>query len=262
MNSASAQRKRTLEYYRDLVLSLLSAELKVRYRNTVLGYAWSVLHPLMFTLVFLFAFKVIVKVPIENYTLFLVAGMFPWQAIQNSVCTSTGAFLGNSSLIKRVYFPRHLLVVVGVLNDLTHYVLSMPIILLVMALYGIAPTYDFLWVLPLLLITQFFITLGLSLVVATCNLFFRDIERLVGIFMMLWFYVTPILFKEDWVPSYLQWMNYANPMAALEISWRHLFMGLPVDPYGLMAAAAWAPLMLLAGYGLYRRLNWRFAELV
>jgi len=251
-----------LEYYRDLVLSLLSAELAVRYRNTVLGYAWSVLHPLMFTLVFLFAFKVVLGIRIENYTLFLVAGMFPWQAIQNSICSSTGAFLGNSSLIKRVRFPRHFLVMVGVLNDLIHYVLSLPIIGLMMWFHAVAPTYHLLWALPVLLAVQFLITLGVSLLVATCNLFLRDLERLVAIAMMLLFYLTPILYKEDMVPAGLRWVNYANPMASLVISWRHLFMGLPLDPYGLAASAGWAAAALLVGYGLYRKLNWRFGELV
>ena len=260
--SAQQGQRRGVEYYRDLILTLLGAEFAVRYRNTVLGYAWSVLHPLTFTLVFLFAFKVVLKVRIENYTLFLVAGMFPWQAIQNSVCTSSGAFLGNSSLIKRVRFPRHFLVIVGVLNDLIHYVLSLPIIGLMMWLYGVVPGVEMLWAVPLLLVIQFSITLGLSLMVATGNMFFRDLERIVTILMMLLFYVTPILFKEEWIPPGLQWVNYANPLGTLIINWRNLFMGGGLSVLGLGASVAWAILLMGLGYGLYRGLSWRFGELV
>lgn len=253
---------RLLEYYRDLIMLLLAAEIKVRYRSTALGYVWSVLHPLMFTLVFLFAFKVVLKIQIENYTLFLIAGLFPWQAIQNSVCSGSNVFLGNTSLIKRVCFRRHLLVVVSVLNDLVHYCFSLPIIAIMMAVYGVAPTWQMLWALPLLMLTQFFITLGLSLFVATCNLFMRDLERLVIICMMLWFYVTPILYKEAWIPEQWRWVNYANPLAALIINWRRLFLGMPVEPYGLAVSAAWAIALFAVGYGTYRKLNWRFGELV
>jgi lipopolysaccharide transport system permease protein len=90
---ASLGRQRTREYYRDLIWALLVKEFKVRYKSTVLGYAWSVLHPLLFTLVYLFLFKIVLKVQIENYTLFLMAGVFPWQAFQNSVGTGSTVFI-------------------------------------------------------------------------------------------------------------------------------------------------------------------------
>lgn len=251
-----------VEYYRDLIYSLLSAELAVRYRSTVLGYAWSVLHPLAFTLVFLFAFKVVLNFRIENYTLFLVAGMFPWQAIQNSIGMSAATFLGNGSLIKRVRFPRHFLVMVGVLNDLIHLLLSLPIIALMMWVHRVAPTWQILWALPTLLILQFLVTMGLALLVATCNLFLRDLERLIGIGMMLLFYVTPVLYTEAMIPPGFRWVLYANPMAALIVSWRAAFMGQPLQPLFLAVAAAWAALAMLAGFAVYRKLNWRFGELV
>jgi|WetSurMetagenome_2_1015567.scaffolds.fasta_scaffold78737_2 lipopolysaccharide transport system permease protein len=251
-----------VEYYRDLILSLLDAEFAVRYRNTVLGYAWSVLHPLMFTAVFLFAFKVVLKVQIENYTLFLVAGLFPWQAMQNSVCSGTGVFLNNASLIRRVRFPRHMLVVVGALNDLAHFVLSLPIIALVMILSGIWPRLEMVWAIPLLLIVQFCVTVGLSLIAATLNLFFRDLERLVTIAMMLLFYVTPIVYLEDLIPAHFGWCVYANPLATAIINWQHLWMGVPVNLVYLAVSAGWALAILALGYLLYGKLNWRFGELV
>jgi lipopolysaccharide transport system permease protein len=250
------------EYARDLLVALLAKELKARYKNTALGYTWSVLHPLMFTMVYLFLFKVVMKVQVENYTLFLVAGVFPWQAFQNSVCASNGSFIGNASLIKRVRFPRGYLVLTGVLNDLLHFVLSLPVILIFMLAYGVYPTFHWLWALPTLLLIQLLLTLGLSFLVATCNLFLRDLERLTSIFMMLWFYVTPVLYREDAVPPRFQWTNYFNPMAGLTISWRHVFLGTPPDVLHIAIAAAWAGTLFLVGYTVYRRLNWRFAEIV
>jgi len=259
---ASLGRRYGPEYYRDLVWALLIKEFKVRYRNTALGYAWSVLHPLLFTLVYIFLFKIVLKIQIANYTLFLMAGVFPWQAFQNSVCAGSTAFLASSNLIKRVRFPREFMVLTVVLNDLSHFVLSIPIICAMMVWYKITPHWDGLLTLPALLMIQLFFTLGLALLAATCNLFLRDLERLIGIITMLWFYLTPVLFKEDWIPERLQWTNYANPMAAMVITWRHIFMGTPVEPIYITAAAFWAAVGFGTGYLLFRRLNWRFAELV
>jgi len=262
LSLSPAARKRQFEYYRDLIWTLLLKEFKARYKSTVLGYAWSVLHPLLFTLVYLFLFKVVLKVQVENYTLFLMAGVFPWQAFQNSVSSGSLVFIANSSLIKRVRFPRELMVLAGVLNDLSHFVLSLPIIGAMMIWYGILPQWDCLWAFLVMLVAQLLFTFGLTLVTATCNLFLRDLERLIGIIVMLWFYLTPVLFKEDWVPERLQWTSYANPMAAIVITWRHIFMGTPVGLDHLVAGCGWAVIAFTAGLLLFRRLNWRFAELV
>jgi lipopolysaccharide transport system permease protein len=140
----------------------------------------------------------------------------------------------------------------GVLNDLSHFVLSVPIICVMMAWYGITPMWDCIWAFPVLLFIQLFFTLGLTL----------NLERLIGILTMLWFYVTPVLFKEDWVPERLQWTNYANPMASIVITWRHIFMGTPIELSHIAVAGIWAAVAFGTGYLLFRRLNWRFAELV
>ena len=150
----------------------------------------------------------------------------------------------------------------SVLNDLSHFVLSIPIIAAMMAWYRVVPRWDCLWIFPLLLVAQLSFTFGLSLLSATCNIFLRDLERLIGILTMLWFYLTPILFVESWVPQRYQWTNYANPMAAMVISWRHIFMGLPPEPMALAAAVLWGAAVSAIAYFLFQRLNWRFAELV
>jgi lipopolysaccharide transport system permease protein len=255
-------RRSQIIYYRDLIWVLVAKELKLRYKNTVLGYVWSVLNPLVFAMVFFVMFKVIMRLSVENYALFLITGLFPWQWFSNSVTASNNFFLGNSSLIKRVKFPRYFLVLAGVLNDLIHFALSILVIVIFMLVYHKHPSLSWVLLLPFLVVVQFLLTMGIALMVSTCNLFFRDMERLTGILVMIWFYVTPVLFPLNMIPPRFQWTIFANPMGSLVICWRSLFLGVPLSPFHLAQAAAWAALIFVTGFGIYRSLEWRFAEIV
>jgi lipopolysaccharide transport system permease protein len=250
-----------MTYYRDLVWVLVAKELKLRYRNTVLGYAWSVLNPLAFAMVFFVVFKIVMRVPIQN-TLFLITGLFPWQWFSNSVTASNFFFLSNSSLIKKVKFPRYFLVIAGVLNDLIHFALSILVIVGFMIFYHKYPSLNWIVLLPFLVLVQFLLTMGIALIVASCNLFFRDLERLAGILVMLWFYATPVLYSVDMIPQGLRWTIYANPMTSLVLCWRSVFLGDPLSLCYLGAATGWAVLIFLVGLRIYKSLEWRFAEIV
>ena len=234
-------------YYRDLVWVLVAKELKLRYRNTVLGYAWSVLNPLAFAMVFFVVFKIFMRIPVPNYTLYLITGLFPWQWFANSVTASNYFFLDNSSLIKKVKFPRYFLVVAGVLNDLIHFAFSIAVIVVFMIFYHKVPALNWIVLLPFLVLVQFLLTMGIALFVASCNLFFRDLERLAGVVVMLWFYATPVIYPVDMIPQRLKWATFANPMAPLIICWRSLFMGTPLSFFYLGQAAAWAVLIFMVG---------------
>jgi lipopolysaccharide transport system permease protein len=254
--------RETLTHYRDLVLVLVAKELKVRYRSTVLGYAWSLLHPLAFAAIFFVLFKVILRIPREDYALFLITGLFPWQWFSNSVSASTVSFLHNSSLIRKVMFPRSLLVLAGVLNDMFHFLVSVPVVVLFMLYHRRAPSLAWIALLPLVVVIQLMFTQGVALALATCNLFFRDLERLAVILTTLWFYVTPVLFPADMMPAEFAWALYVNPMAAIVGCWRGLFLDGSVPPMLLAMAAAWAVAALGIGHRIYRTLEWRFAEVV
>jgi lipopolysaccharide transport system permease protein len=254
--------REVLAHYRDLVFVLVAKELKVRYRSTVLGYAWSLLHPLAFAAIFFVLFKVVMRIPREDYALFLITGLFPWQWFANSIGASTVSFLHNSSLIRKVMFPRHLLVLAAVLNDMFHFLVSVPVIVLFMLYHRTVPSLSWIVLLPLLVLIQLMFTHGVALALATCNLFFRDLERLAVILTTLWFYVTPVLFPADMIPAGLGWVVYANPLAAIVGCWRGLFLDGSVPGALLGLAAAWAILALGAGHRVYRALSWRFAEIV
>jgi lipopolysaccharide transport system permease protein len=252
----------SLQYYRDLITVLTQKELKIRYKRSFLGYLWSIANPLALAIVFFIAFKIFMKIKIENYTLFLISGLFPWQWFSNSVNISALVFVSNSSLIKKVNFRRESLVVAVVLNDMLHFVLSIPVIVLVMFIYGLTPSVSWLAGIPLLLIVQFFMTFGFSVAVAAVNLFFRDIERIVFILTTLLFYVTPIIYSEDMVPHAYKKLILLNPLSILMIGWRDLFMKGVIDFGNIMVAVLYSIAVLVSGYLIYRRLRWRFAEVL
>jgi lipopolysaccharide transport system permease protein len=167
-----------LEHYRDLIVILTQKEMKVRYKSTLFGYVWSIAHPLAFALVFFMAFKVVMRIQMEGYAVFLIAGLFPWQWLSNSVNASPMVFLVNTSLIKKVYFPRNILPLATVLQDTIHFLLSIPVIVLFLFIYHKSPSLSWIYGIPVLLFIQLLMTYGLSLMISSINLFIRDLERL------------------------------------------------------------------------------------
>lgn len=251
-----------LRYYSDLIIALTQKELKVRYKRSFLGYLWSIANPLALALVFFVAFKVIMRIQIENYTLFLISGLFPWQWFSNSVNSSVMVFVNNASLLKKVNFGREVLVIATVLNDMFHFIVSIPVIAAFVLFYGLTPHISWLYGIPLLLIFQFLITFGMSLAFSSINLFFRDLERLIMIFTTLLFYFTPIFYSEEMIPQRLRFLLMLNPLSGLTISWRNLFMKGVINPFNLLILFACSVLIMIVGYIIFKRLRWRFAEVL
>jgi lipopolysaccharide transport system permease protein len=253
---------RKFQYYVDLILVLTQKDLKVRYKSSILGYLWSVAHPLAFAIVFYAAFKVIIKIPVENYALFLICGMFPWQWFTNSVSAAPMIFLGNAPLIKKVNFPRNLLPFTIVLQDMIHFVLAIPVIILFLFFAGKTPTLLWLLGIPVLIMAQVSLVYGICLMIATLNLFFRDLERLTTIIMTILFYVTPVFYPETMVPSRFQGIIKLNPLAPLVINWRNLLLEGTLRWGDLLLSLCYGIIFLTLGLLVYRKLSWRFAEVL
>ncbi len=251
-----------LGYYRDLVAVLTQKELKVRYKGSFLGYLWSIANPLAFALVFFVVFKVVMRVGIPDYPLFLIAGLFPWHWFQNSVNGSANAFIGNASLVKKLNFPRLIIPLTGVLDDLIHFLLSIPVIVFFLLLYGKGPAASWLYGVPLLILAQFILIYGIALAVSSINVFFRDLERLVALLTMLLFYVTPIIYSETMIPQGFEALVTLNPLATLTIAWRRLLLDGSLDLASLLWTAAYGVAALGIGALVYRTTKARFAEVV
>lgn len=253
-----------INYYIDLVLVLTQKDIKVKYKNNFLGYLWSVAHPLAFALIFYFVFKIILRFSVPNYALFLIAGLFPWQAFANSLAVSTVVFISNASLIKRVKFPRYFLVLTTLFNDVFHLLMSLPVIVFFLFLYDLFRPEILFWFfyIPLNLLSQLIFTFGLALMVGSLNVFFRDLERLVQIVLNLWFYFTPIIYSLDMVPQKYQIFMELNPLAMIVANWQNIFIHYQFDGPLWAKSMGMASLVALVGIWIYSKLSPKFSEAI
>ncbi len=254
--------RRDWEYLRDLLLVLTAKEIKLRYKSSWLGYVWSIAHPLAFALLYFTAFQTIMRINFPHYALFLIAGLFPWQWLSNSVGAAPGIFLGNATLLKKVQFPRNALVAPPVLNDGVHFLISIPVILAFMLGNGFAPSWSWLIGIPLLAVAHSLTAYGLALGIASLNLFFRDLERLTTLFLTFLFFLTPIVYSESMMPAQYHALLYLNPVAPLILSWRRLFLSGSLEWSFLALTYVYAAIAVAVGSLIYRKLSWKFAEVV
>ena len=255
---------RRMSYVADLIFVLVQKEMKVRYKNSAFGYAWSVANPLLFTAVYYMALGVFLRLNIPGYPypLFLIAGQFPWQWLATSVGGAPMGFIANASLIKRMRFPRYVLIAGSVLSDAIHFLLTIPVIVVLLLWYGFVPSWSWVPGIPLLALAQFLTVYGVALAAASVNVFFRDLERLVGIFLQALFFLTPVVYSASIVPSpYHVWIRL-NPVAPLIRAWQKLFLDGHLDPLLVVAAYLSGLVCLVVSSLVYRGLSPRFGELV
>jgi len=251
-----------LRYYIDLIEVLTLKEIKVRYKNNIFGYFWSILHPLSLALVFYFAFKFIMKFQIKNFAYFLICGLFPWQWFSNSVLAGSTSLLANATLIKKVNFPKFFIPLATVLNDAFHFLASLPVILFFGFLFNKFHFLVLFSFLPLQLLAQFIITYGLVLFLAPINLFFRDLERLIQIGLTILFYLTPIIYDVSFIPPNLKVFFYLNPLFGLIENWRLIFIEGSFNWFYFELSLLEGILIFFFGFKVFKKLSPRFAEVL
>ncbi len=269
---------RELWAYRELIRNLVLRDLRVRYKGSALGYLWTQLAPLMLMLVFLFVFTVLMPNGIAMFPVFLLVGLLPWNFCNEAIAGGARSVIDNASLIKKVFFPREVLPLVSVFSSLVNYLLSLPMMFLVM---GIAQwiaigRLNFSWTfayLPVLLIIQTLFLAGMAFFMSALAVSFRDFVHLIGILLQFWFFLTPVVYSLDLSinPQLAQAIRWLNPMASLIDFYRGiLYGGLAVRPTiptpGLPALDAvlrvlvTSLLVLALGYCYFQRKAGNFGE--
>jgi ABC-type polysaccharide/polyol phosphate export permease len=254
---------RTILRYRLLIQSLVSRELKARYRGSVLGFFWSFINPLLllltYSLVFTHVFPGARTRSVEPYYLFLFCGILPWTWFQSSLAEASGVLIGGGNLIKKVLFPAEVLPIVNVLANLVHFLFGMPILLAFLVYEGkLTPT---ALLLPLPLLVQAVFTLGLALFFAALTVHFRDLRDLLTHILHLWFWGSPILYFYGDMTGALRNVLRLNPMAHIFVSYQEmLFLGEFHHVEGLAATAGVAVLTFILGAFVFDRLRDTLAE--
>lgn len=251
-----------LEYYKDLLIELTKKDIKIRYKNSYLGYLWSLANPLFLALIFYFVFKIVTKIQMPNYTLFLISGLFIWQWINNSIMIGSNLYISNASLIKKVNFPRYFLAISLVLSEGFNFIISIPVILGFMFYYGFYPSLNWLYLVPILLIISGIFIYSLTLLIATINLFFRDMERIIGLLLTFLFYLTPIIYPITMVPEKYKILLYFDPFAPLVLTWQNLFLHNKLEINYFIISIVYSMIFLIFSQSIYNKLKYKFAELV
>jgi lipopolysaccharide transport system permease protein len=247
----------------ELLYLLVIKELKVRYKSRFLGYLWALANPIAFAFVYWIAFKLIMRVEMPNYSLFLITGIFPWVWLSMGVTHGARSFLDNASLIKKASLPRPILPLSCVVQETVHFAFALPVIIAFLVFAGDYPVRaSWLWQIPLLAALQVAFVYPLALSVALVNVYVRDIENLVGIGLSLLFFVTPMVYPITMVPeAYRRWFEL-NPLHALMQSWRSVLLDHTLDPGYFAYAAATAAVAGIIAWILYRTLAPRVGELL
>lgn len=206
------ERLRELVAFRELLWALVLRELKVKYKNSILGFFWSLLNPALTMLVFTFIFSFVFRAGVRHFPLFFLSGLLPWNFFAMSLNRSTSSMIENADLIKKVYFPREVVPCAVLVTNLINLVLET----VVLAVFLLAWRYWFFSYLPVLLFgfaVLMLFTGGIALVVSAATVFFRDLQQLVPLGVMVWFYGTAVIYPLDMVPASLRsLLTYLNPM--------------------------------------------------
>lgn len=247
-------------YLMDLLRVLIGRDMKLRYKRSFLGIAWSLMNPLAQLLVFNFVFRYVLPLNIENYASFLFTGLLAWNWFQTSLLSGTGAIVDNRDLVKRPGFSALVLPVVSVATNFIHYLISQPVLLTFLILSGI-PIRETALLLPAIFAIQFLLTVGLVYFAAAIYVTFRDTQYLLGIALMLGFYLSPVLYDASAVPERFRWLYDLNPLAILIGAYRSVLLAgeLPAGP-NLIYLAILSSLLVWAGYRLFVRMSYRFLE--
>ena len=251
---------KNLFQYRELLKTNVQKEIRGKYKGSFLGVLWSFLNPLLMVLVYALVFPYIMRVKQDNYLVFLITGVIPWNFFTTCVTSGCNCVWINGGIIKKVYFPREILPISVVASGLINFLISCIIILIFVIGSGIMPTFNLLW-LPVIAIIQALLTLGVLFILSAINVYVRDIEYLVGFILQLIFYATPILYNATMFPEKYRWILYLNPMTHIIDAYRSIFYyGLMPELKSLLFIGILSLCVFIVGYQIFRKLEKGFAE--
>ncbi len=265
---------RELYQYRALLWALTLRELRARYRASVLGFLWTFLNPTLNMAVYVLVFGVLMATSVERYPFYLFCGLLPWIFFSSSVLGGTTSVSDRRDLLTKVRFPAQVLPATVVLTNLINFLLSLPLLFVLGALYRDWPTWHLVFV-PLVLIVQTFFTLAVTYFLSALNVAFRDLQHVVGNLVQMLFFLTPVLWSVDSVGAINKLglnlsveqthdaILYGNPIAAVMSAWRDIFF-LHRSPawQPLLSVAVLSVLLLWLSAGVFERRREEFAELV
>ena len=254
---------RALWAYRELLYFLTWREIKVRYKQTLLGFAWAIIQPFAMMVVFTLFFGTLAKIPSEGipYPLFNYAALLPWMLFAEGISRASGSLVQDANLVQKVYFPRLVMPLSGILSPLVDFAIASTILIGMMFYFGYPPTVSILW-LPAFIILTMMTSLGVGLWLAPLNIKYRDVRYALPFLVQLWLFASPVVYPSTLLPQRFQVIYGLNPMAGVIEGFRWALLG--TEPPGSLIAVSViiVIVILVSGAYYFRRMEKTFADVV
>jgi lipopolysaccharide transport system permease protein len=249
--------------FRELFHTLVWRDIKVRYKQTVLGAAWAVFQPLISMLIFTLFFGVLVKVPSDNipYPIFAYAGLLLWTLFSNGVTRASTSLLSDPNLISKIYFPRLIVPIASFGACIVDFFISLLILVVMMAYYRVTPSLSMILV-PLLVIITVMASLGVGIILAALSVAYRDVKYIAPFFIQIWMYASPVIYPVSIVPQKWRWVLSLNPMCGAINGCRSAIFGKPFDWPNLAVSMSISVFLLIIGLLYFKKAEYRFADII
>ncbi len=252
---------RGLWNYRELFYFLVWRDLKVRYRQTVLGATWAILQPLLTMVIFTYFFGRLVKVPSDGipYPIFAYAGLVTWSFFSSAVSLSSNSLLANSGVIAKVYFPRIIIPAAAVSATLVDFGITLVLLAPLMLYYGYALSWSFV-LLPFLIVLTALCALAVGMLISALAVRYRDALHATPFLIQVWFFMSPVIYPSSLVPPSHRWLMELNPLTGIIEGFRAVLFGRPINWSPLMFSIAFPTILLIYAAHRFRKAERTFAE--
>lgn len=259
----SALNLQALWHYRELLWVMMLRDIKVRYKQTVMGVAWAVIQPVTAMIIFTLIFGKLARIPSDGvpYPVFVFSGMLAWNFFSTSISSSGASLVGSASLISKVYFPRLIVPLSTIGVSVVDFIISVVILLILMLIYSVSLSWQVLLV-PLLFAGLMMTVFGIGAWLASVTVVYRDFRFVIPFMLQIWMYVTPVIYPVSFVPEKWQWLMYLNPVFGWVDNIRSCFLGLPINGMAIIISTLITIGLLFLGIRFFEKSEQRFADVI
>ncbi|MHC1749536.1 MAG: ABC transporter permease [Cellulosilyticaceae bacterium] len=246
--------------YREMMYNLVKKDLRTRYKGSFLGFLWTFINPLLQLIIYTVVFSTIMRVNVDKFYIYLFVALIPWIFFTTAIQGGATSILAGKDLIKKIYFPRLIMPISVVNAAFMNMLFSMVIVFLALIISGIGLS-KYIIFLPIIMVLEYLLALGLAFIFSALNVFFRDLEHILGIIIMGWFYLTPIVYTLDMVPKQYTVLFNLNPMTTIIMTYRDILYYKQMPNFSaLWQIFIWSIGFIVIGYLLFQKLQKRFVE--
>ncbi len=247
--------------YREMIFSMVQKDLRGRYKGSFLGFLWTFINPLLQLLVYNLVFSIILRSGVDKYYLFLFVALIPWIFFSSAITGGSVSVIAQKDLVKKIYFPNEVIPISYVTSCFVNMLLGFVVVIGVVIYSGVHISPLALLCLPVVMIVEYFLALGIAMITSAVTVYFRDLEHILTIIAMAWMYITPVVYDIEICPTEYRWIMHINPMTSVIIAFRDiLYYGRVPEMMTLLEAVFLGVVFLLIGCLVFRKLKRRFAE--